>query len=75
LTEPSGVFDDRFEHGLRIEGRAADDVENLRRGSLLLQRLAQLVEQARVLDGDDGLAAKFVTSSMCFSVNGSGSCR
>ena len=31
---------------------------------------AQLVEQARVLDGDDGLRAKFVTSSICLSVNG-----
>ena len=33
-------------------------------------RFAQLVEQPGVLDGDDGLAAKFVTSSICLSVNG-----
>ena len=44
---------------------------------LLLQRLgqivgalAQLVEQPRVLDGDDACAAKFCTSSICLSVNG-----
>ena len=44
-------------------------------GGLLLQRLAQLVEQPRVLDGDDGLAAKFWTSSICLSVKGRTSCR
>ena len=30
----------------------------------------QLVEQPRILDGDDGLVAKFWTSSTCLSVNG-----
>ena len=55
----------RIEHGLQIEGRAADDLEHVGGGRLLLQRfgqivcaLAQLVEQARVLDGDDGLAGE-----------------
>ena len=44
---------------------------------LLLQRLgqivgalAQLVEQPRVLDGDDGLGGEIRTSSICLSVNG-----
>src|SRR2546427_1437504 len=58
LTELSSVFDDRFEHWLRIERRPADDVKHVRGGGLLLQRFAQLVEQASVLDHDDGLGGK-----------------
>src|SRR5205807_1317773 len=45
----------RVQNGLQIEGRAADDLEHIGGGGLLLQRFAQLVKQARVLDGDDGL--------------------
>ena len=48
-------FDERLQHGLQIEGRAADDLEHVGGGGLLLQRFAQLVEQPCVLDGDDGL--------------------
>ena len=76
IAQPRGRLDQRIEHRLQIEGRAADDLEHVGGGGLLLQRLeivgalAQLVEQARVLDGDDGLLAKFVTSSICLSVNG-----
>ena len=51
-------FDQRIEHGLQIEGRAADDLEHVGGGGLLLQRFAQLVEQPRVLDGDDGLGGE-----------------
>ena len=50
---------------LQIEGRAADDFQNVSGGGLLLQRfaqivgaLAQLVEQAGVLNSDDGLGGK-----------------
>jgi hypothetical protein len=43
---------------LQIECRPADDLEHVGGGGLLLQRLAQLVEQPSVLDGDDGLACK-----------------
>ena len=53
------------EHRLEIAGRAADDLEHLRRRRLLLQRfgevggaLAQLVQQPRILNGDDGLGGK-----------------
>ena len=63
-------FDQCIEHRLQIEGRAADDLEHVGGGGLLLQRLAQLVEQPRVLDGDDGLAGEVLTSSICLSVNG-----
>ena len=51
-------LDQRIEHSLQIEGRAADDLEHVGGGGLLLQRFAQLVEQARVLDGDDGLGGE-----------------
>ena len=51
-------FDQRVEHRLQIEGRAADDLEHVGGGGLLLQRLAQFVEQARVLDGDDRLGGE-----------------
>ena len=54
-----------LEHRLQLAGRAADDLQHLRGRGLLLQRLAQvvgalaqLVEQPRVLDGDDGLGGK-----------------
>ena len=43
---------------LQIEGRAADDLEHVGGGGLLLERFTQLVEQARVLDGDDGLSGE-----------------
>ena len=52
----------RVEHRLEFAGRTGDDVEHLAGRGLLLQRfgeivgaLAQLAEQPRVLDGDDGL--------------------
>ena len=51
-------FDQGVEHRLQIEGRAADHLEHVGGGGLLLQRFAQLVEQARVLDGDHGLGGK-----------------
>src|SRR5499433_1907392 len=51
-------LDQGIEHSLQIEGRAADDLEHVGGGGLLLQRLAQLVEQSRVLDGDHRLGGK-----------------
>jgi hypothetical protein len=48
-------LDERLEHGFEIESRTADDLQYVSGGSLLLKRLPQLVEQPRVLDGDDGL--------------------
>ena len=52
-----------MKHRVKIAGRAADDLEHLRRGRLLLQQfgeivgaLAQFGQQPRVLDGDDGLS-------------------
>jgi hypothetical protein len=54
-----------MEHRLQLARRARDDAQHLRGGGLLLQRLAQiigtlpqLVEQSRILDGDDRLAGE-----------------
>ena len=55
LAQPSGRLDQRIEHHLQIEGRAADHLEHVGGGGLLLQQFAQFVQQAGVLDGDDGL--------------------
>ncbi len=58
----NGVLQHGLKHRLKLAWRPADHPENLGRRGLLLQglgkiigALAQLVEQARVLDGDDGL--------------------
>ena len=56
----------RLEHRLQIEGRAADDLEHRRSRSAaqrygeIVGALAQLVEQARVLDGDDSLGGEIL---------------
>jgi hypothetical protein len=51
-------LDERIEDSLKIEGRAADHLEHIGGGGLLLQGLPQLVEEARVLDRDDGLGGE-----------------
>src|SRR6516165_4680293 len=58
LANPDGRFDKRVEHGLQIEGRAADDLEHVGSRSLLLQRFPQLVNQPRILNGDDRLTGE-----------------
>ena len=54
----SCVFQHGLEHRLKFAGRTTDDLEHLGGRGLLLQRFAQLVEQPRVLDGDDGLSGE-----------------
>src|SRR5262249_30988634 len=58
LAQPGSRLDQRIQHGRQVEGRAADDLEHVGGGGLLLQRFAELVEEACVLDGDDGLRGK-----------------
>jgi hypothetical protein len=77
FPQPSGRLEERNEHRLQVEGGAADHLEYVGGGGLLLQRfrqiigtLSQLFGQAGVLDGDDGLVGEIVTSSICLSVNG-----
>ena len=48
-------FGQRIEHCLKIERRAADDIEHVGGRGLLLERFAQFVEQPRILDGDHRL--------------------
>ena len=43
---------------MKVEDRAADDLEHVGSGRLLLQRLPQFAEQPRVLDRDDGLGGE-----------------
>ena len=59
------VREHRCKHRLKITRRAADDLQHLRRGRLLVQRVAevggaltQLIAQSRVLDGDDSLGGE-----------------
>src|SRR5262249_40691008 len=61
-TEPDGVLDYRFEHGLQVEGGAADHLEDFAGSRLPLQRFRQLaaarlqlLEQPNVLEGDHRL--------------------
>src|SRR5690242_785128 len=58
ITKPHGRFDQCVQHSWQIEGRPANDFENVSSRSLLLQGLAQLVQQARVLNGDDRLVSE-----------------
>ena len=58
IAEPGSGFNEGLQHCLQIKRRAADDLEHVGGGGLLLQRFAQLVEQPRILDGDDGLGGE-----------------
>src|SRR5262249_7683907 len=58
IAQPRRRLDQCIEYFLHIERRSADDLQNISSGSLLLEGLAQLVEKAGVLDGDDGLVCK-----------------
>src|SRR5262249_22257604 len=60
IAEMCGGLDERIENRLELGNRAADDVEHVGGGGLLLERFAQLVEQPDVLDGDDGLGGEIL---------------
>src|SRR5262249_33595422 len=53
-----GSLKQRLQHALEIERGAADHFEHVGGGGLLLQRFAQLVKQAGVLDRDHSLFGK-----------------
>ena len=64
-ANPRRALGDGIEHRLHVSGGAADDAEHLGGCRLMLQGLAQfgialaeLFEQAHVLDGDYGLRGK-----------------
>ena len=67
FTEPRRGFDERLQHGLQIEGRAADNFQHVGGCGLLLQRfgqvvgtLAQFPKQPRVFYRDDGLLGEIL---------------
>jgi hypothetical protein len=60
LTQSSSRLDECIEHHIQIEGRAADHLEHIGGSGLLLQRFAQLVEQPRVLYGNDRLIGEIL---------------
>ena len=51
-------LDQRIEHSLQVEGRTTDDLQHVGGRGLLLQGFAQLTQQPRVLDGDNGLSGE-----------------
>ena len=64
-TNPRRALDDGVEDRLHVRGRAADDAEHLGGCRLMLQRfaqfcvaLAEFLEQAHILDGDDRLISE-----------------
>src|SRR5262249_60882210 len=58
LTQACGRFDQRLKHRPEVECRAADDFQHVGSSGLLLQRLAKLIEEAGVLNGDDSLVGE-----------------
>src|SRR5215467_9393211 len=58
LAQSNHAFGNGRKHWFKVECRTAYDAEYIGRGGLLLHRVTQLVEQARVLDGDDGLISE-----------------
>ena len=78
LAEPGRRFDQRLEHRLQIEGRAADDLEHVGGGGLLLQRFARARAcapaprrtAARSRSRSPPGRRRSSTSSICLSVNG-----
>ena len=70
-TKMPGQLDQRIEYRLQIEGRAADDLEHVGGGGLLLQAISRSSLSRRVFSmAMTAWAAKFWTSSICLSVKG-----
>jgi hypothetical protein len=45
---------------LKIEGRAADDLEHIGGSRLLLKRFAKFIKQPCILDGNDSLGGEIL---------------
>src|SRR5262249_38385045 len=58
LTKSGGRFDQRIQHHPQIERRSTDHLEHVGGGRLLLEGFAKLVEQAAVLNRDNGLSGE-----------------
>src|SRR5215471_18089740 len=58
LAQTRGGCGNGIDDGLQVGCRLADDAEDLTCSRLLLKGFAKLIEQPRVLDGDDGLGGE-----------------
>jgi hypothetical protein len=62
-AQPEGTLDDDVEHRLHVRRRTGDHLQDFGSGRLPLQRLLGLVEQAGVLDRDNGLMGECLEQS------------
>ena len=58
IAKAGGRLNAGLKHRLQIERRAANNFKDVGSGGLLLQRLSQLVEQPRILNGNDCLGQR-----------------
>src|SRR5215831_12595819 len=58
IAEPGSGLDECVQDLRQIESGMANRFEHIGGGCLLLQRFTHLIEQASILDGDDGLVGK-----------------
>src|SRR6516164_4632940 len=59
-AQTRGILDHCVKYRSELARRAGDDPQHLRGRDLPIQRFGKLVEQARVLDGDNGLVSKIL---------------
>src|SRR6516162_10964181 len=58
IAEPARIAEHRVEYGLQLAGAGRDDAQYLGRCGLLLQRLARLGQQPRILHRNDRLCGE-----------------
>ena len=58
LANTARVFEHLLKYRVEFPGRRTDDLQHFRSRGLLFQRLLGIIEQPRILDGDDGLVGK-----------------
>src|SRR6516162_827976 len=66
MKHPRGRFGDCVERVLTVFGCASDNAQDVSCGSLTVEAFAQLIEQARILDGNDSLRGKVLQQSNLF---------
>ena len=64
IAQPRRRFDQRIEHRLEVEGRAADHLEHVGGGGLLFPRLVQLAGEPRDLGFLAGSGGTAMASSL-----------